>query len=359
MTAYSVESGESANWTLHAAFDAEGPDDRERRAPQALVDGVGERLDRGDDDRVAGVDAERVDVLHRADGDARVVRVAHDLVLDLLPADQAALHHDLPDRARPQPGPDPLAVGRLCLDDPTTGATQRERRADDGRQADLRERLVGRGVSLDVGRALDDRAGGVGLADPFEQVAEQLAVLGHPDRLERRAEQTDAEAVEDAGVGQLGREVERRLPTEPGEEPLGAFTLDHGRHRGDGQRLEVDRVRDLPVGHDRRRVGVDENRPDALGTEGAAGLGPGVVELRGLADHDGPRAEDQDRGGLRGRIGHGVQPPSVFREGLPGVIRGPSRVCGGVAGPCPRTSWTPNRPATTLERLPGRPMVGS
>ena len=85
----------------------------ERRAPEPLVDRVGQRLDRRDDDRVAGVDAERVDVLHRAHGDARVVGVAHDLVLDLLPADEAALDHDLADRARPQPGPDALPVGLL------------------------------------------------------------------------------------------------------------------------------------------------------------------------------------------------------------------------------------------------------
>ena len=79
-------------------------------AAEPLVDGVGQRLDRRDDDRIAGVDAERVDVLHRADGDARVVGVAHDLVLDLLPADEAPLDHDLADRAGAQAGPDPLAV---------------------------------------------------------------------------------------------------------------------------------------------------------------------------------------------------------------------------------------------------------
>ena len=91
--------------------------------------GVGQRLDRRDDDRVAGVDAERVDVLHRAHGDARVVRVAHDLVLDLLPADEAALDHDLADRAGAKAGADPLAVLRLGLDDPAAGPAERERRA--------------------------------------------------------------------------------------------------------------------------------------------------------------------------------------------------------------------------------------
>ena len=112
------------------------------------MDGVGQGLDRRDDDRVAGVDAERIDVLHRAHGDARVVGVAHDLVLDLLPADEALLDHDLADRAGAQAGAHDLAVGGLGLDDAAAGAAERERRADDGRQADRVEGLLGRALAF-------------------------------------------------------------------------------------------------------------------------------------------------------------------------------------------------------------------
>src|SRR4029079_224685 len=141
-----------------ATLDAECADDLESGAAQALVNGIGQRLDGRDDDRVAGMNAERIDVLHRADSDARVRRVAHHLVLDLLPADEAFLDHDLADRAGPQAGPDALAVSRFGLDDAAACPTERERRADDGGQADLRERLVGRGVALRLARALDDEA---------------------------------------------------------------------------------------------------------------------------------------------------------------------------------------------------------
>ena len=106
-------------------------------------------------------------------------------------------------------------------------------------------------------------------------------------------------ALEDARLGQRDREVERGLAAEPGQQALGPLAGDDRLDRLDGQRLEVDDVGDGRVGHDRGRVRVDEDRPDALGAEGAAGLRPGVVELGRLADDDRPGAEDQDRRRLR------------------------------------------------------------
>ena len=48
------------------------------------------------------------------------------------------------------------------------------------------------------------------------------------------------------------------------------------------------------VGHDRRRVAVDEHDLVALLEEDLAGLRAGVVELAGLPDDDGPGADDED-----------------------------------------------------------------
>ena len=61
------------------------------------------------------------------------------------------------------------------------------------------------------------------------------------------------------------------------------------------ERLDVGAVRELRVGHDRGGVRVDEDRPVALFAQHLARLGPRVVELARLADHDRPRADDQDR----------------------------------------------------------------
>ena len=117
ITAYSEWSGESANWTLQPPSTPSARMIASAARAQPLVDRIGQRLDGRDDDRVAGVDAERVDVLHGADRDARVGGVAHHLVLDLLPAGEIALDDDLADGTGAQARTHAVEVFRLRGDD--------------------------------------------------------------------------------------------------------------------------------------------------------------------------------------------------------------------------------------------------
>ena len=58
--------------------------------------------------------------------------------------------------------------------------------------------------------------------------------------------------------------------------------------------LDVGAGREIGVGHDGRRVGVDEHHLVALVGEHLARLRARVVELAGLADDDRPGADDED-----------------------------------------------------------------
>jgi hypothetical protein len=91
-----------------------------------------------------------------------------------------------------------------------------------------------------------------------------------------------------------GREVERGLSAERRQQGVGALALDDLGDRAGEQRLDVGRGGELRVGHDRRRVRVDEDDLVALLVQDLARLHAGVVELGSLADDDRPRAEDQD-----------------------------------------------------------------
>src|SRR2546426_8368558 len=98
--------------------------------------------------------------------------------------------------------------------DPAPAAAQRVRGADDHGVAHL----------------LDERAGRLGIrdraaprnrfADRAHQGRETLSVLARGDRLEFRAEQLDAMALQDSGVRELAAQVEGGLPAHPAQDPL-------------------------------------------------------------------------------------------------------------------------------------------
>ena len=82
-----------------AGVDADLADHGDADVAQALVLAVGQRQRRGDGDRVAGVHAHRVEVLDRADDHDVVALVAHELELELLPAEDRLLEEHLGGRA--------------------------------------------------------------------------------------------------------------------------------------------------------------------------------------------------------------------------------------------------------------------
>mmetsp|Transcript_23845 Transcript_23845/g.35223 ORF Transcript_23845/g.35223 Transcript_23845/m.35223 type:complete len:228 (+) Transcript_23845:915-1598(+) len=71
--------------------DTQVTNDPNGRLPQHVVLLVTQRLGRCHDHTVAGVDSQRIEILHVADGDTVVHVVADDLVLDLLPSQHGLL----------------------------------------------------------------------------------------------------------------------------------------------------------------------------------------------------------------------------------------------------------------------------
>ncbi len=126
------------------------------------------------------MNAQRIKILHVADGDARVRGVAHHLVLDLFPAPQVLLDEDLPDRASEQARIVQQLFGRVR--DPPARPAQRERGPHDHRQADL---LGDRGGLRDGGDRLARQHRDI---EPQQELLEKLAILRHADRLERCAQ---------------------------------------------------------------------------------------------------------------------------------------------------------------------------
>ena len=162
----------------------------------------------------------------------------------------------------------------------------------DGPDDDGVAEVLGRGEQL-VHRVADDRAGRLGAA-ALDDALELLAVLAEVDRVDVGADERAAVLLENSVVVQGDRAVERRLAAECREHRVGALLGDDRLDDLGGDRLDVGRVGELGVGHDRRRVAVDEDDADALLAQHPARLGAGVVELAGLADDDRAGPDDED-----------------------------------------------------------------
>ena len=127
------------------------------------------------------------------------------------------------------------------------------------------------------------------------ELLEDLAVFALVDRLEVGADQLDVVLLENAVLVQVDRGVERGLAAQRRQDRVGLLLGDDGLDDLPGDRLDVRGVREVGVGHDRRRVRVDEDDAHALFAQHPAGLRARVVELGRLADDDRARADDEHR----------------------------------------------------------------
>ena len=294
-----------------AGLDADLAQDRDRGVAHDLEFLVGEGERRGDGHRIAGVHAHRIDVFDRADDDAIVLFVAHHLHLEFLPAEHALLDQHLVGRRSVDAELDDVDELVPGVGDAAAGAAQGEARADDRGEANVVERGQGLRQRLDLVRARRLEA------DPGHRLAEQFAVFGLVDRVGGRADHLDVILLEHAHLAQAQRAIERRLAAHRRQKRKAsrnrvAFL---GDDLGDDlrrDRLDISPIRHVGIGHDRRRIRVDEDDSIAFRAQGLAGLRPRIVELARLADDDRAGADDENGGNI-----------GAFRHEFPGS--GPRR----------------------------------
>ena len=102
---------------------------------------------------------------------------------------------------------------------------------------------------------------------------------------------------------QRHRRVERGLPAHGRQDGVRPLLLDDLGHHVGRDRLDIGRIGQPRIGHDRGRVGVHQDDAVALVLQRLAGLHAGIIELAGLADHDRAGADDEDALDV-GALGH-------------------------------------------------------
>ena len=273
---------------VRAADDLDGVHDLVRLALQLLLHVLGDGEHGRRAEGVARVHAQGVDVLDEADGDHVAVLVAHDLQLQLLPAEHALLDQHLADERGLQPARAHRGQLQRVVDDAAARAAHGVGRAQHHRVAETvrdGERLV---------HGIGDLGSGHVDAQVVHRLLELDAVLAALDGVHLHADDLDVVLVQHAQLVQLRAEVQAALPAEVGQEPVRPLLFDDVGQPLGVERLDVGHVRDARVRHDGGRVGVDQHDLIPQIAQGLAGLGAGVVEFARLADDDGSRSDDEN-----------------------------------------------------------------
>ena len=271
-----------------ARLDADLADHRQRRIAHPLVFLVAQGLRRRHRDRIARMDAHRVEILDRADDHDVVVLVAHHLHLVLFPAEDRFLDEHLRGGRRVEAAADEVVVLGPAVSDRRTAAAHGEARPHHCRQADLVDPRAG---FLDRLHCL---AEGRFQADLVHRFLKPLAALGLVDHVGIGADHLDAILLEHAMLRKIHRHIEPRLSAERRQQRIGPLLLDHLGDDFPGERLDVGAIGGRRIGHDRRRIRVHQHDLVAFFAQGFARLRAGIVKFAGLADHNGAGTNDEN-----------------------------------------------------------------
>ena len=232
-------------------------------------------------DTITCVHAYRVEVFHIADGDAVVIAVTHDLVLDFLPAGHAALDEHLAYHGVVEALDDNLNEFFLILCNAAAGTAHGVGRTHDYRVADPIGKGHSRGNILHNG-AFRDR-----LPQLLHGLFEKLAVLGLLNGLEGRTQKLHIVFLQHALFSQLHSQVQACLSPQGSQQAIRFLLGDDFLQEVHRQRLNIDPVSNMGISHDGSRVGVYQHHFQPFFLQGAAGLRACIVKLCCLADDDG------------------------------------------------------------------------
>ena len=262
---------------------------RDRGIAHDLVFLVGKRLRRCHRNRVAGVDAHRVEVLDRTDNDAVVLAVTHHFHFELFPADDGLFNEYLVGRRSVEPAFDDVDEFLPVVGNAAAGTAECERRANDRGKADRRLHLQR------LFHAVGDHGTGTGEPDLAHRHLEFFAVLRFVDGLFIGTDHFDTIFFQHAVTRQIERTVQCSLTTHGRQQHVRAFDLDDSFDHLPGHRLDIGDIRHLRIGHYRRRVGIDQNDAIAFFAKCLASLRPRIIEFAGLTNHDRSGSDDQNR----------------------------------------------------------------
>ena len=230
-----------------------------------------------------------VDIFNGTDDDGIVGAVAHHFHLIFFPTEQRFFNQHFSGGRSIQTARDDLDKFVAIIRDTAAGAAHGEAWANNRWQARTfkhLERFFHRMRDARPRRFQTDFGHGVAELDP---------VFGLVDGFGIGADHFNAIFRQRAVVEQSQSHVQCGLPAHGRQHRVGALFFDDLGDDFGRDRLDIGRIGHIRIGHDRRRVRIDQDDAIALFAQRLTRLRPRIIKLARLPNDDGASADDEDR----------------------------------------------------------------
>ena len=130
--------------------------------------------------------------------------------------------------------------------------------------------------------------------DLLHRFLELIAFLRLGDHFGVRRDHLDAVLLQHSIGIQVHGNIQTCLSPQRWKQGIGFFLFDDFFNHLPGQRLDIGRVGRGRIGHDRRRIAVDQHDLVAFFSERFTGLSSRIVKLASLTDNDWPASDEQN-----------------------------------------------------------------
>ena len=199
------------------------------------------------------MNAHRVKVFNRTNDYNVVLAVTHNLKLILFPADNRFLNKNLSSRAKAKAPGDVLLELFHVISDVSAHAAQRIRWTNNRRKANMLKNFLGLFPRMCKAATWNFKA------DIFDDLFETVSFFSPLDRAKIRTEHFDFILFQHTTLCKSNRGIQASLSTKSWQQAIGLFFADDLFDHRRSDRLNVCPPCQLRIGHDRRRITVDQD----------------------------------------------------------------------------------------------------
>ena len=233
------------------------------------------------------MDTDRVYIFHVADDDTVIRFITHDFIFDFFPAGYRPFDKNLINRAEFNTPRCYHEQFIIIIGNTAASPPQGEGRPYNDWVADFFSKGHGRR------NVFENIAFRYRLIDVFHGFFEEFAVFRFFNSRKTCPQQLYMILFQYAGIGQFDSHIQSHLAPQCRQQTVRTFLFDDFCHIIQGNRFYINPVGDVFIGHDSRRITIDQDDFQSFFFQGPAGLGTGIVKFSSLTDNNRARTDNE------------------------------------------------------------------